>query len=248
MNRGMYVAGTSMITSRQKMDVIANNIANSTTVGFKEDTMVSRSFEDMLISATNEPNMVSSTREVGPFNTGIHVDAVYTNFVTGAITQTDSNTDFAIEGNGFFVVNTPNGERYTRDGSFRLDSQGYLVNQDGYRVLGRNGQIYVGDGELAVNLQGNIYINGTQTDRLRIDTVQDPNTLRKEGNNLYNGAGTPADEGYNVRQSALESSNVDIASGIVDMMKVYRNYESNQKIIQVIDGTLDKAVNQLGKI
>lgn len=248
MNRGLYVAGTSMITNRQRMDVIANNIANSTTTGFKQDTMVSQSFDDMLISATNEMNVVNSTREVGPFNTGIHVDAVYTDFKTGAITQTDSYTDMAIEGNGFFVVETPEGERYTRDGSFGIDAEGYLVTQEGYRVLGTEGQIYVGDGELAVNTAGEVQVNGERTNRIRIDNVADLNTLRKAGNNLYTGAGNTINDGYAIRQNALESSNVDVISGIVDMMKVYRNYESSQQVVQIIDSTLNKAVNELGRI
>lgn len=248
MNRGLYVAGTSMITNRQKMDVISNNIANSTTTGFKQDTMVSRSFDDMLISATNEPNTVNTTREVGPFNTGIHVDAVYTDFKTGAITQTDSTLDFAIEGEGFFAVNTPEGIRYTRDGSFGLSADGYLVNQDGYRVMSQNGPVYVGAGELTVSVGGDIFIDGANAGKLRIDTVADLNTLRKEGNNLYSGVGNTINQGFNIRQSSLEASNVDVVDGIVDMMKVYRNYESSQKIIQIIDGTLEKAVNQIGRV
>jgi len=248
MNRGLYVAGTSMITNRQKMDVIANNIANSTTTGFKEDTMVSQSFSDMLLSATNEMNVVNSTREVGPFNTGIHVDAVYTDFETGPITSTDSKTDMAIEGNGFFVVNTPDGIRYTRDGSFGIDAAGFLVTQGGNRVLGTNGEIYVGDGELSVNTAGDIFVNGERTNSFRIDNVADLNSLRKEGNNLYVGDGAAINDGYAIRQSALEASNVDIISGIVDMMTVYRNYESSQRVIQIIDSTLGKAVNDIGRI
>ncbi len=247
MNRGMYVAGTSMLTNRQHMDVIANNIANATTTGFKEDTFVSRSFKDMLISATNEQNIVNKTAEVGPYNTGIHVDAVYTNFQTGAITDSDLPTDLAIEGNGFFVVNTPQGERYTRDGSFRLNANGYLVTQDGYNVLGRNGAIYVGDGELSVNGHGRVMVNGVDVDTLRIANVADLDSLRKEGKNLYSGQGADTDTGFTIRQNALESSNTDVVSGIVDMMKVYRNYESSQTVIQTIDNTLAKAV-ELGKI
>lgn len=248
MNRGLYVAGTAMITNRQRMDVISNNIANATTTGFKEDTFVSRSFKDMLISATNEDNIVNKTREVGPYNTGIHVDAVYTNFTTGAITQTELPTDLAIEGDGrFFVVEAPGGERYTRDGSFRIDNNGYLVTQDGYNVLGRNGRIYVGEGELAVNGAGDVEVDGAYADTIRIARVDDLNALRKEGQNLYVGNGTDVADGFIIRQNALESSNTDVITGIVDMMKVYRNYESNQEVIKTIDSTLGKAV-ELGKV
>lgn len=247
MNRGMYIAGTSMLTNRQRMDVIANNIANATTNGFKQDTFVSRSFDDMLISATNEDNIVNKTREVGPLNTGIHVDAVYTNFTTGAITATDVETDLAIEGNGFFVLRTPQGERYTRDGSFRLDAQGYLVNQDGYSVLGENGEIFVGNSELKIALDGTVFVDGNRVDTIRVANAEDLNSLRKDGNNLYNGNMTNIRDGFNIRQNALESSNTDVITGVVDMMKVYRNYESSQKVIQTIDSTLGKAVD-LGKV
>ncbi|MCX7714800.1 MAG: flagellar basal-body rod protein FlgF [Clostridia bacterium] len=249
MVRGIYSAGTAMLTQRKKMDIIANNIANATTNGFKQDNMISRSFKDMLISKTNSFSIINTTSEVGPINTGIHVDEVATNFSTGAITQTGNYTDVAIEGDGFFVINTDQGPRYTKDGAFKVNAEGYLVNQDGQAVMGENGQIYVGNNKFSVNQNGEIYINEQYVDRLQIASFADTTLLRKEGNNLYNNTGSAiVQSDVRVEQGALEASNVDVISQVVDMMQVYRNYEANQKIIQTMDSTLEKAVNELGKV
>lgn len=250
MERGLYTAGTAMLTLQKQMDVVANNFANLQTVGFKEDSMVSRSFNDMLISRINDTNMVNTYTEVGPHNLGIHVDQVITNFVTGSLTQTDKNTDMAIDGDGFFVVQTPQGERYTRNGEFALTRDGMLITNDGYPVMGENGVINVGNGDFSVNTSGDVMVNGNIVDRIRLVRFNDNGGLRKEGNNLYNNfsAGAALNSDALIRQNMIETSNVSMIDSVVDMMTIYRNYESNQKVIQIIDGTLNKAANDLGRI
>lgn len=250
MERGLYTAGTAMLTLQKQMDVVANNFANVQTVGFKEDSMVSRSFNDMLISRINDTNVVNTYNEVGPHNLGIHVDSVLTNFVTGSLTQTDKKTDMAIDGDGFFVVQTPQGERYTRNGEFAVTRDGILITNDGYAVMGENGIINVGGGDFTVNTSGDVMVDGEIAGRIRLVSFADNGGLRKEGNNLYNNfsAGAAIDSNAQIRQYMVESSNVSMVDNVVDMMTIYRNYESNQKVIQIIDGTLNKAANDLGKI
>ena len=232
------------------MDIITNNIANSTTIGFKEDELISRSFQDVMLSKIDHSSVVNMVAEVGPYNNGIHIDEVVTHYIQGQSIQTDKATDFFINGDGFFVLDTPQGERYTRDGSFKISEDGYLVNQDGYMVMGQNGAVYLGTNQFTVAANGDIIIDNIYIDRLQIVTFEDTNDLRKEGNNLY--TGNNANPVVNIEgkivQGSLEASNVDIVKSITDMMKVYRTYESNQRVIGILDQTLGKAVNDIGRV
>ncbi|NLY96851.1 MAG: flagellar hook-basal body complex protein, partial [Clostridiaceae bacterium] len=117
MIRGLYTVGTGMLTQRKKLDVLANNLANVDTAGFKQDKLLTRSFQDVLIRRIGDS---AGKNEVGPYNYGLHTDAVATDFIQGPLDQTDRMLDLAIEGEGFFAVNTEDGIRYTRAGAFRV--------------------------------------------------------------------------------------------------------------------------------
>ena len=117
MLRSFYIAGTGMLAQREKMDIVTNNIVNVDTTGYKKDTLITRSFKDMMIQSMNG-------KDIGPLNTGIHVDDVVTSFDQGNLEQTDRLTDVALEGDGFFAVNTAAGIRFTRDGAFAVNSDG----------------------------------------------------------------------------------------------------------------------------
>jgi flagellar basal-body rod protein FlgF len=146
MLRSLYIASTGMLAQREKMDIVTNNIVNVDTTGYKKDTLISKSFKDMMIQSMNGT-------DIGNLNTGIHVDDVVTSFDQGVLEQTDRLSDVALEGDGFFVVNTQDGIRYTRDGAFAVTSNGYLVNSEGNYVQGTNGNIYVGSGDFAIDEQ-----------------------------------------------------------------------------------------------
>ncbi len=143
MIRSLYTAGTNMIVQRKRMDVITNNIANVDTTGFKGDKLLSRSFEDMLLERVGDPAVLNRSYNVGPLNTGVHIDEVITDFTQGTVMETGRPTDVALMTDGFFVINTPAGERYTRDGSFSRNAEGYLVTSDGSNVVGENGNIQI---------------------------------------------------------------------------------------------------------
>ena len=238
-----------MYNEQKRLDVIANNIANATTTGYKSDALISRSFEDMLISRTNDAQIALKVKEVGPFNTGIHVDSVVTDFKCGSMVNTGKTTDVGINTDGFFTVETPQGVRYTRDGAFALNSEGVLVNQDGFPVMGENGEITLASDVFVIKQNGEIMQDDQMIDRLLITDFDDYVMLRKESGNLYQntGANEIEPEKMDIRQGFLESSNVNIMDNLVDMMTVYRNYETNQKMIQTMDSTLGKAV-ELGRI
>ena len=249
MVRGLFIAGTGMFTQQRRMDVVTNNIVNAETIGFKKDTMVTQSFRDLIIDRIRDPD--SGNVRVGPLNTGIYSDETLISFARGAMEQTDRYTDMAIEGDGFFVVETEDGERYTRAGDFYVDIEGYLLTPDGHYVLGEDGRLQTGvNFDLAVD--GTITrSDGTEAGRLRIVDFEDRLVLRKQGHNLfYSHNDAPATQLENPRviQSMIENSNVDIGREIVDMIEVTRSYEANQRIARMTDETLARTVNDVGRL
>lgn len=251
MLRSFYIAGTGMLTQRAKMGVLTNNLANIDTTGYKKDVVVSRSFQDLLIQNRNDPSILRTYGSIGPQNTGVHVEQVVTEFSQGNLEQTTRMSDFALEGQGFFVVETPEGNRYTRDGSFTVGRGGFLLNSDGHFVSGTAGNIFVGNGELAVNEQGYVTVDGQPAGRLRVVTFDDLSGLRKAGNNLFSNFSGQAEReatGTKVKQGWLESSNVDMASEVVSMVELNRAYELNQRVLKMVDESLSKTVNEVGRV
>jgi len=233
-----------MLAQREKMDIVTNNIINVDTTGYKKDTLITRSFKDMMIQSMNG-------QDIGPLNTGIHVDDVVTSFVQGNLEQTDRLTDVALEGDGFFVVNTPAGVRFTRDGAFAVSSDGYLVNSEGNYIQGTNGSIFVGRGEFTIDEQGYVTVNGQTVNRLLLVTFENLTGLEKAGSNMFaqGSAGAPQlAAGCKVKQGYLEASNVDMAEEMVTMVELNRAYQVNQRVLTMLDQSLGKTVNEVGKV
>ncbi len=256
MLRSFYIAGTGMLTQRAKMDVVINNLTNSDTVGYKKDQVVTRSFGDMLISRLNDKTSNGTTTTnnnayVGPLNTGTYIDRVATDFTSGPMQITNLPTDLAIAGNGFFTVQTPQGTRYTRSGNFQVDLNGNLLTQEGYYVTGQNGgMINVGtQGNFKVSSDGTVTVNNQNVGRLQIVQFENNNVLRKEGGNLFNveGGAPQVMNNPSIVQGALEGSNLDLAREMADMLTTNRVYESNQRILKMVDESLAKTVSEIGR-
>jgi len=251
MVRGLYAAATGMINQMTRLDKVANNIANVNTRGFKGDQVVSRAFDEELLLRVDK-GQAPLNRHIGTINHGVYVDRVVTSFEQGSLQETGKATHVAIKGDGFFVILTDEGERYTRDGGFMLDSQGRLVTVDGWPVAGQMGPIFVGTEDFVIDSEGNVTVNGVYVDRLRLVNFQDLQALRKVGHNLFinpDPANNPAIEFEGeVLQGFVENSNVDVVRETVDMITALRNYESNQKVIKMIDDVLSKTVNELGRV
>ena len=249
MVRGLFIAGTGMFTQQRRMDVVTNNIVNAETIGFRKDTMVTQSFRDLIIDRIRDPN--SGNTRVGPLNTGIFSDETLISFALGPLEQTSRYSDMAVEGDGFFVVETEEGERYTRAGDFFVNEEGYLLNPDGHYVLGDAGRMQVGQ-NFVMAVDGTITReDGTEAGRLRIVDFEDRLVLRKQGHNLFyahNDAPPAEMENPRVLQGMIENSNVDIGREIVDMIEVTRSYEANQRIARMTDETLNRAVNDVGRL
>jgi len=253
MVRGLYAAATGMLAEMSKHDVIANNLANINTVGFKEDTLTFESFPLVLVKAM-EGNKINNTSSIGYLGTGVGISETVFDNSQGALKETGNKLDFALTGDGFFVLSTPGGEMYTRNGSFTLDTQGRLVDAHGYFVLGQNGAIQVDGDEVSVDKNGDMVVDGEQMDSLRIVKFDQPEeTLRKVGENLFQvSEGTvvvpQAADNVAVSQGFVEASNVNVAKEMIEMMISLRAYEANQKAIHSQDEMLGKAVNEVGRL
>ncbi|MCL2151624.1 MAG: flagellar hook-basal body complex protein [Oscillospiraceae bacterium] len=257
MVRGQYIAGTGMLLQRRLMENITNNISNADTTGYKKEHLVSHSFDEVLIERVNDPYVVGQTRvsgisPAGPMNMGTQIDQLYVDFSEGNLEGTERNTDMAIIGDAFFVVRTPGGERYTRSGAFYIDDLGYLVDGEGNYLLGENGPIYVGGMDFTVDALGGVWMGGSDeyADRVRVVSFANNDALRKQGSNLYFSLEAPqaTPNQYRIAQRFLEGSNVDIGREMVDMLTVYRVYETNQRMLTMIDETVGRAVNDIGRL
>ncbi|MEY8516530.1 flagellar hook-basal body protein [Lachnospiraceae bacterium 29-84] len=265
MVKGLYTAYTGMLNQQNRMDVLTNNLANSATNGYKKEGATSQSFDEQLAIKIKDTSDYSLPKRLGDISLGVKIGECYTDFGQGAFRVTDNVYDLALDGDGFFAVSFQNkaGEasvKYTRDGAFTVNREGYLMTKDGDYVLnpaaamagnpGAAGYIRVEPNvKIAVDEAGNIYQNNVQVGQIGIVDFADTNYLSKYGENMYDlvQGGQVQESDARVIQGTLEMSNVNVISEMVEMITVTRAYETNQKIIQTIDGTLDKVVNEIGK-
>lgn len=246
MIRGIYSAASGMVAESIRNDSIANNLANVNTAGFKRDVAVNRDFASVLIKRIND----GEPQDIGTLGSGTQIDEIATIHSGGAVRQTGNDFDLALDGKGYFVIQTPNGLRYTRNGSFSKNAQGQLVTADGNRVMGQNGPITIDGGKMTVSGDGRISVDGLEVNRIRVVDFADERQLTKEGASLFIApAGTqPQQSSATVNQGYLEMSNVNIVSEMINMISGFRAYEVNGKAVQAHDQLLDKAVNEVGKV
>ncbi len=258
MVKGLYTAYTGMLNEQHRMDVLTNNLANSDTHGFKKEGATSQAFNTVLgykiKDISESPNLAKG---IGGMNLGVKIGENYTDYSQGPFRVTGNTYDMAISGKGFYSIEFTNkaGEKstkYTRDGSFTVNKEGYLVTKDGDYVLNtENGRIRVDPlHEVTVDTQGNIFQQGVALTTIKITDFSDYNYLEHYGENYYepvDGA-TQIPGDYTINQGYLETSNVQVVQEMVEMISVSRQYESNQRMITTIDSTLEIASKQLGKV
>ncbi len=239
MIKGIYTSASAMIPQMKKQEVTANNVANAATSGFKKD----RVFTEELSRAASK-QATTSTDWAKPM-----MDQIFIDFQPGVFDKTDNPLDLAIEGDGFFQLESSTGELVlSRSGAFQVDSEGFLSFAGGYRVMGEGGPIEVGSGDLSVSFNGDVEVNGLITDRIVPASVADTNNLVRLGGSLYK---VPDGEellpaiSATIRQGYLETSNVDVIREMVDMMISFRTYESNAKAMQQQDNSLDHLFNKV---
>jgi len=245
--RGLYAATTGMVTQQIKQEGISNNLVNANTPGYKRDDTVLKAFPEVMLAEVGKGH----ADKIGTITQGALVDERVTIQQPGALEETGRNLDLAIVGNGYFTVDTPSGLRYTKNGHFQLNNDGYLVTEEGYDVLGEDGRIKLDSKEFAVDDQGNLMIDGNQEARLRVTTFHNPNSLLKEKDVLFRPTEATIiddDVRYLVRQKMLEKSNVNLVKEMVNLMSGIRAFESNQRIIQAYDQMLGKSASEIGRI
>jgi flagellar basal-body rod protein FlgF len=227
MERGLYIAASGMVSEMARQDLISNDLANASTAGYKSDTAVQGSFGDLLLHNTQ------TGETIGPLGRGSRIERQVTDLTPAAIKETGEDLDFAIEGDGYFAVQTARGVRYTRNGQFTAAANGRLTDQLGNAVLNQNNQpITLGaDGKVAAGTVGVFAVNNA----------------RKAGDNFFQGAAGGRGTGQ-VRSGALEGSGADPVKAMTDMIASLRAFESGQKVISTIDSTLQKASNQVGSV
>ncbi|MCR5720432.1 MAG: flagellar hook-basal body protein [Lachnospiraceae bacterium] len=258
MLKGLYTAWTGMVNEQNRMDILTNNLANSTTVGFKKEGSTSQAFSDVLAHKVKDVSEgLGTTRRIGVNNPGVKIGENYTDYSQGSFRITDNTYDLALGGEGFFAIEFTNkaGEtsvKYTRAGQFTLNKEGYLVTTEGDYVLDdKNAHIKIDTlHDARIDNDGTIYQNDRAVAKIKLVDFENYDYLTKYGENYY----TPlegaklTDSKATVYSGYLEMSNVQTVSEMVQLISITRAYESNQKIIQTYDDTLDVAVNQLGKL
>lgn len=258
MLRGLYTAWTGMVNEQNRMDVMTNNLANASTVGYKKEGATSQSFDDVLTVKIKDASVgLANVQRTGVRNPGVKIGETYTDFSQGSFRETGNAYDMALEGDGFFAIEFTNkaGETstmYTRAGQFALNKDGYLVTQEGDYVLDADSKRIQLDTlkDTDISADGRISQEGEVIAQLQIADFEDYDYLEKYGETYYQPLqGAELTEGTaRVRAGYLEMANVQVVSEMVNLISITRAYESNQKIIQTYDGSLDIAVNQLGRI
>jgi len=280
--RGIYTGASGMRAQQWRLDAVANNLANVDTNGYKRDVASFRAFPEMLLRRQNDDGLWihplgsgDNAPIIGRLGTGVELNELFTNHQQGAPKETSNDFDLMLEGNGFFAVATPYGERYTRNGSFILGMEGFLLTKEGFPVLGENGPINIKANNFRVDNEGRIWVNnayqdgdpenmvGRETnewdetvllDTLKIVEFELDRYLEKQGSSLYrdtpiSGAAMLMDVERRPRvlQGFLEASNVDPVVEMVQMIEVNRAYEANQKVIQTEETMLGTLINQVAK-
>lgn len=277
MFRGFYTVGSGMITQQRKTEMLANNLANANTPGYKAEQAAVRSFPEMLMSRldtakipTKNPMQMKGLSPIGSISAGVYMQETLPSFIQGSLQETELTTDIALiegslptndsgmKGAIFFRLEGEGGQDfYTKNGNFTINPNGYLTNALGLYVLDQSGQrILLRNDDFQLTENGVILDEGTAVATLGISFAERPETLVKQGNGLFrtsDGENLPnamesAGVTFMTRQGFLEGSNVDAAKTMTDMLTAYRAFEANQKILQAYDRSMEKAVNEVGRV
>ncbi|MEW5919723.1 MAG: flagellar hook-basal body protein [Bacillota bacterium] len=249
--RGLYNAAGSMLVNQVRLENISNNLSNIHTNGYKRSEVIARTFPEIYLYRLEKGAPHAKTRLHGPIGIAAENVAVAETVVIhrpGTLRETGRELDLALPDAGFFVVETPAGLRYTRDGHFHLSADGILVNAGGHPVWGERGPAVLQTDRPLIDRQGNIYVDGELVERLQVLAFAPQDLIWKEGYNLYEAAPDALPEVLehpSVFQGYLEEANSDLGRQMTEMLRVRRSYEAAQKISQVYDRLLSRAANEL---
>jgi len=240
---GIYTAYSGLKAQMDALDMLANNLANVSTSGFKEQKAFFTAL-NLALGGANAPQLDSA------INTHEVLAESALNLTSGSLVETRRNLDLALVGNGFLTVETPAGVRYTRNGSLMTDARSVLCTSEGLPVLGTRGRIVLGPGKVDINEDGEILVDGARVDRLQLAAFDDPASLIPEGSSLLtparSGQASKPASGVTVKQGFLEQSNVNPVLATVRMVEIMRRFEAIQKSISLMFNDMDsKALEKL---
>lgn len=260
MVRALYTAWTGMRNEQRRMDVVTNNMANADTTGYKKIDVTAQAFDRQLAVKINDLTEGTDViRGIGGVALGAKIGETYFDMSQGNFRETGDLYNFALSGSGFFTISTTDKSgvehiRYTRDGDFTVTKDGFLVTKDGDFVLGEGGnRIQIPNAnivDVSVNTLGDIYSGDQYVATLNLVDFENYDFLSSYGENMYEpvAGATMREANATVTQGYLEMSNVNMVTEMVDLIAVSRAYETNQKMIQTVDGILDKAANNIGNV
>jgi len=253
MSYGLYAAVSGSMVQEKRMEILSNNLANVNTSGFKEDRPIFREFYNkvqntimLTDTASQGSSMLAQKMNMGYLT----FSGVKTDFSAGDMKYTGNPLDVAINGPGFFVVDTPRGELYTRMGNFSLNDKGELVTHEGYTLKGKGKSIKIEGTEITIDRKGAVTVDKVEVDTLKLVDFEDYTALRKVGDNLFedSGGNVRKAEECEIKHRTLELSNINIVKEMVKMIDVLRLYESYQKVIQSLDETTSRATREVGAV
>ena len=249
MSGSIYMATSGAEVQRLRLQILSNNLANLNTTGFKEDQAIFRMADQGLQNST------SSDAASGGVNTLVSAVipmTTHTDFSKGPLEQTGGPLDLAIDGDGFFSIQTEQGVRYTRNGAFSINSDGVLATADGDPVMGEGGEISIDGSDVRFNGSGAVLVDGTEVDKLRIVSISDRMALHKVGKTLFQLDETQGSEEQlvygGIQQGFLEGSNVNPVQAMTALIEVQRGYESYQKMIQTMGEIDARVISGVGTI
>ncbi|MFJ5769560.1 flagellar hook-basal body protein [Psychrobacillus sp. NPDC093180] len=278
MFRGFHTVASGMIAQQRRTELLTNNMANANTPGYKADQTTIRSFPEMLMSRLGPTKIPTENAihgkyaaEIGGLGTGVYMQETIALLTQGQLQQTELNTDIALidgalpvdeetgqTGAVFYRLQHPEeGEAYTRNGNFTLDAAGFLTNAQGLYVLDNNGErIQLQNDDFRLAEDGQIFVNDASVAQIGVSFAAQPDTLIKQDNGLFqtaDGANLPsaydtANVSFSMQQGYIERSNVDAQKTMTELLTAYRAFEANQKVLQAYDQSMQKAVNEVGRV
>lgn len=248
MIKGLYSAATSLVALERSHEVIANNIANASAPGFRSQKAVQKGFYDVFVDHKIRAQRFNQALSPGG---GVSVVETFTDTRSGPVVNTGNPLNIGLSGPGFLVVDTPQGERYSRSGALMIDAEGQLTTANGDKIMGMGGPISARGSSLSISEDGMVTSDGVSTGQLRLIEFDDPHMLTREGEGLYSASAAalvrsaPA-TGTRVSQESLEMSNVNVPQEMVNMILGLRAYGASQNVINAMDETMSRLIEQVG--
>jgi flagellar basal-body rod protein FlgG len=235
MYKGMYIALSGAKLKQKHLDIFAQNIANSSTSGYKKERI---SFKDFIVPSDNRTPLTKDGRVM------TEVSAVVTDYSTGGLIRTGNPLDLAITGKGFFALEN---NRYTRNGQFQISAEGDLETAEGIKVLGDGGPITVQGSSIEISASGEILVDGISAGSLKVVDFNNREALRKINGTMFKTDQAAQELEADISQGYLEASNVEVVKEMVQMITALREFESYQKMIHALDEATSKTVNEMGR-